>query len=157
MAAFGTGGISLRDTGQPAELTAMVGSAFAVPLIFKRPDGAGVLMPVNLTGWTLDAKGELRQSEWTAEDRLVALHDIIDGTSVISVTITPDSNQSANPGLFFVDIEADVLPAANRDIAIDETNLPTLATWIRFSNSTLGVVEQARLATGFRRGYGSLA
>jgi len=156
MATFGSGGVKLRDTGQPAEGTALVGSAFALPLIFKVPVN-GVDTPVDLTTWTVEAKAELRHSAWTADDELETLGKVMDGTSVIDVPITKDADQGNNPGLFYINIAADVVPADARNIAIDETDLPTLTTWIRIANSGDPRVEQARVAIGFRRGYGSLA
>ena len=155
MATFGSGGVKLRDTGQPAEGTALVGSVFALPLVFKVPVN-GVETAVDLTTWTVEAKAELRHSEWTADDELRTLGDVIDGTSVITVPVTKDADQTNNPGLFYINIAGDVVPMSARDIAIDETDLPTLAIWIRIANSGDPRVEQARVAIGFRRGYGSL-
>ena len=152
MAKFGASdSIRLRDSGRPANIVAQVGSAFKVVLIYSGADGEAT----DLTDWTLDAKAELYRGQWDADDNLERLYGKPIGDAV-KITAEAMEDQTANPGVFLLSVDSALLPAAHRQPAVGVDVLPTFATWIRFSGPG-GVVDQARVAIGFRRGIASLA
>ena len=152
MAKFGASdSIRLRDSGRPANIVAQVGSAFKVVLVYSGPDGDAT----NLQGWSLDAKAELYRGLWDADDNLTKLYGRPIGDAV-ELTAEAMEDQTANPGVFLLSVDSALLPAGHRQPSVGVDVLPTFATWIRFSGPG-GVVDQARVAIGFRRGIGSLA
>ena len=151
---FGSGGIKLRGTGSPAEVTALVGSQFELILEYQAADGN----PQALTGWSLDAKSEIREGNWSADGELSSLGPVMEGTTVTAVPIQLSTDQNANPGQFSFQLAADFLPEAiAQGIDIDAEDLPTVCIWVRFVSPDSSQIEQARVSVGFRRGYGSLA
>lgn len=147
MAKWGSAGsLSLRDTGEPADCMAMVGSEFDVALVYLDADGN----PARLDNWTLSASGGFHMAEWSADDKLV---EIVSPriTDTVEVAAKKMNDQANNPGVFLVTLAKDVVPGHLRDIPPESDLVPTLAVWVRFQGPN-GIVEQARLAVGYRGG-----
>lgn len=152
MAKWGSAGsLTLRDTGEPANACAMVGSAFDLALVYLDSDGN----PSSLDGWRLSATGAFHMAEWSDDDRLI---EIVSArmTEPAAVAAEALDDQGANPGAFLVSTAADAVPPHLRDVPIESDLLPTLAAWVRLEGPN-GTVEQARIAIGFRRGADSMS
>ena len=147
MAKFGSAGsLKLRDTGEPADCMALVGSAFDVALVYLDANGD----PSSLADWTLSASGAFHMAEWTDDDKLV---EIVSPriTEPVVLAAEPMRDQRNNPGVFLFSLSANIVPTHLRDIPSQADLVPTLAVWVRLQGPN-GVVDQARLAVGFRRG-----
>ena len=156
MAQFSDPNVRLHDTGASAQAVFLVGSKRSLLLQYVQPAGTGAAEPVDISGWALTAKGEWREGEFDAEDSLTALLGIVSGTAVATPAVAADADQTANKGVFGLVVDGDTVPAAARDVDIDATTLPTLCVWVRLASPDGGVVDQARVAIGFRRGFASL-
>ena len=154
MGKFGSAGsVVLHRTGEPAEACVLVGSAFREPLIYL--DGND--NPVNIDGWTIEAKGELHEGHWTDDDKLI--EDVpVDSPRVKAFAVAIGTDQNATPGLFTIDIEHDALPSeVAKQIPLGADTLPTFYVMVQLSAPRPSIlVDQVRVAVGFRRGFGSL-
>ena len=152
MAKFGAkGSIRLRESGKPANIVALVGEAYKVPLTYAGADGEAI----DLSDWEVTAKAELYRAQWDGDDNLVALYGRRIGEPV-EVAAEVMEDQTANKGVFLLQVDSALLPNDKRAVAIGTDYLPTYACWIRLAGPGM-VVVQARAAIGFRRGEGSLA
>ena len=151
MAKFGaSSSIRLRDSGRPANIVALVGERYKVPLTYTGADGE----PVNLDDWQVSAKAELYRAKWDGDDNLLELYGRPNGEPVaVSVEVAED--QANNAGVFLLEVDSRMLPDKQRDIRVLADILPTFACWIALEGPD--EVIQARAAIGFRRGEGSLA
>lgn len=154
MAQFSSTNVKLRQTGQAASATFLIGSRADLAAVYVDSQGD----PVNIDGWGVKAEAELYTGEWTNEDDLSNLEgDPLDGGAKFTLDARQDNDQDVNPGVFYVTVGPDTLPEARRNVHVDSTELPTLATWVTFSEGEPdGIIDQARVAIGFRRGSGSI-
>ena len=151
MAKWGSSGsLRLRDTGEPANAMAMVGSAFDIVLVYLDADGN----PASLDGWRLSATGAFHKAEWSDGDDLVGIAGAR-LTAPQTLPVAPFPDQSDNPGAFTLAVEADAVPRHLRDVPANADVVPTLICWVVFAGPN-GTVDQARVAVGFRGGAGSM-
>ena len=149
MSQFSPSQVVLHTTGNSASGVVLVGSAFRIPLDYVNQEGE----PQSLTGWTLEAKAELYQGEFNREGKLSALQGSPSPLASTPTVVVSDTDTSQ----FIVTVPEDLLPEAQRDIAVDAEILPTIAIWIRLAAPQPSAVrDQVRIALGYRRGFGSL-
>ena len=142
--------VVLHDTGRPALICAMVGSAVREEMRYQAPGGSGV----PLDGWRKHFRAELWAAEWDGDDRLKRLVAPVAPVPA-GPALMPDADQAANPGVFTLTVP-DTLPPEPYRNAGPGPWLPTLLLWIRFDQTALrGVADQSRIAVGWRRGVDS--
>ena len=150
MSAFSNSEVVIHQTGRSASGVVLVGSQFRVPLQYADNQG----QPTELTGYTLDVKAEVQTGEFTGDGLL----RVLQGAPTAITNPPAVSLNSADPTQFILTIAHDLLPQSMRAIAVDAELLPTVLIYVRITApSPSQLIDQVRLALGFRRGYGSLA
>ena len=154
MATFSNTDVILRATGKPASAGILIGSQARLALVYVGANRD----PVDISGgWTVEAKAELYYGEFDEDDQLKRLKgDPLDNGQTYTIEVAIDDNPTVNIGVFYVRVKKEDLPVAYRDVHIDSVELPTFAIWVKFTAPGDSVIDQARVAVGFRRGFGSL-
>ena len=155
MSRFSEPQVVIHRSGAPASGDALVGSQFRIPLIYSSDEQT----PIDLTGWTLTGLAVLHYCSFTSDGLLTQVGARIQDSSnadfpTETITVEADQDQDTNTGLFKIDIEEDVLPDPLHLIEIDAEELPTLLIYIKLDSADF-VIDQARVAVGFRTGIGS--
>ena len=144
--------VVLHATGRPANICAMVGSAVLERLIYLDSGGN----PQDLSAWTLTTKAEIYRGEWSDDDELVSILPTALAGDTAGVAATA-ADQAQAPGGFDLFVPATLPPVAHRNVRIGAVLLPTLTVWVKLTApASAKVVDQARVAVGWRRGAGSV-
>ena len=148
-----SGSVVLHETGRPALICAMAGSVIEEKLRYQTPGGSGV----TLDGWRKNFRAELWTARWDGDDRLKRLITPLGIDPLVlggGITLMADPDQRAEAGVFTLTVSATLPPAPYRGLPAGDW-LPTLLLWIRFDQTALaGVVDQTRIAVGWREGHG---